>query len=126
MLSRSESTPGFPGNSDHYLNNRLPQFFLALIPLTFSSLKSGMSYMSICIVLLYNPPIPSFHNIHSSGINESLSLKKKFKMISTTLLQGNPVVITNLPMLSRHGREMVAVNEMETTNLKQFHPCLNR
>ena len=58
--------------------------------------------MSICAVLLCNPPIPSLHNIHSSGINVSISLKKKFKMISTAFVQRILVETPTLMLLYLH------------------------
>jgi len=56
--------------------------------------------MSICVVLLYNSTIPHHHNIHSTRINRSLSLKKKFKIIATTLVHEIPVVTPTLLPIS--------------------------
>jgi len=69
--------------------------------------------MSIGIVLLYNPTIPLLRNIHSSGINVSISLKKKFKMISTAFEQG--ILVETPTLMQLYFILMTAtVNKWET------------
>jgi hypothetical protein len=102
MLHRSESTPVVPENSGLLFYKELSwtHFLFNALALIFHRLNQGCltcQFVSFyCIIL----PFTSLRNIHSSGLNQSISFKKKFKIISTTREPEVAVVTASLLALS--------------------------